>query len=372
MSKEKILAEGWYGIIIQPPLQCMKELENEFFTDKYIGKIGTLKELQKEYDFILEYLKLNTVYSKYVKKNDLVLCKLDVSKIKDKYLKDTILEDKKEYQFIMPFLANGLTLDQSLEKYKNICNKKSKGKIISIQAYKNFIPLFEKLYHEIVFLNQRKIYHNDIKMNNVLFVEKENEFLLIDYNTSITNKIPNEYANNIKYYSSFYDLYCFCTLLLFPFLQTAFTNKHIFDSPLLQFYEECTQYMKIKVMNDMNGVYAIDEKDILQNIKKYIETFFKLSYNLESKLDEDMIENENPQFCIKKYELTVKEQREKASVWNKTKQNIKNETEYMTREDVRKSLKKSKSPENRRTRSKSKSPESKNSKSRSQSRSKSK
>ena len=353
MSKVKILAEGWFGIIIQPPLQCMKELEDEFFTDKYIGKIGTLKELQKEYEFILEYLKLNTVYSKYVKKEDLVLCKLDVSKIKDTYLKESILEDNKEYQFIMPFLANGLTLDKTLEKYKNICNKKSKGKIISIQQYKDFIPLFEKLYHEIDFLNQQKIYHNDIKMNNVLFMEKENELLLIDYGNSITNKIPNNYSNHIKYYSSFYDLYCFCTLLLFPFLQTAFTNKQLFDSPLFGFYEECTQYMKIKVMNDMNGLHAINEKENLKNIKKYIEIFFKLSYNLESKLDEDMIENENSQFCIKKYELTVKEQREKASVWNKTKQNIKNETEYMAREDVRKSLKKSKSPGNKTSKSRS-------------------
>ena len=253
----------------------------------------------------------------------------------------------------MPFLANGLTLDKTLEKYKNICNKKSKGKIISIQQYKDFIPLFEKLYHEIDFLNQQKIYHNDIKMNNVLFMEKENELLLIDYGNSITNKIPNNYSNHIKYYSSFYDLYCFCTLLLFPFLQTAFTNKQLFDSPLFGFYEECTQYMKIKVMNDMNGLHAINEKENLKNIKKYIEIFFKLSYNLESKLDEDMIENENSQFCIKKYELTVKEQREKASVWNKTKQNIKNETEYMAREDVRKSLKKSKSPGNKTSKSRS-------------------
>ena len=218
-------------------------------------------------------------------------------------------------------------------------------------------------------------------MSLLLFINVLSEFmrsfesnislLLIDYNTSITNKIPSEYSNNIKFYSSFYDLYCFCTLLLFPFLQIAFTNKQLSESPLFEFYEECTQYMKIKVMNDMNGLHQINEKDILQKIKKYIETFFKLSHMLETKLDETPIENENPQFCMKKYELTVKEQRDKASIWNKSKQNMKNENEYMGREDIRKSLKKSKSPENKNRKTRSQSHSRSRSRSHSRSRSKS-
>jgi len=337
MERNKVIAEGCYGMVVHPPALCIKDLDEKYFKDDYIGKIATHKELKKEYDFILEYLKLNTRYSHYIKKEDVVLCKINLSKLDNKW-KQELEEENKIYQLIMPYLGNGLTFSKFLKRYKNVCSPEIqsdsniKKEVISIQEYKNVLIALRQLRDDILQLNTRKIYHNDIKSNNIIYVEKENELLLIDYNTSIHLKIPDEFAKNITFYQSFYDLYCFTTLVLFPFLKVAFTNQAIYLSPLFSYYEEWKKDMDINIQNAIKGLEAIDDKQITKQMIDKMEQFFILSETLQ---ETHTVENTEDAFCKKKYQMTVKEQRDRAALWNETLKRIKEESKIMAMEDTR-------------------------------------
>ena len=336
MEQNDLIGQGWYGVVVHPPVLCIKDLDEKYFKDDYIGKIATHKELKKEYDFILEYLKLNTRYSHYVKKEDVVLCKIDFSKL-DNELKQELYKSNVLYQLIMPYLGNGLTFSKFLKRYKNVCSPEIQPKsnikkeVITIQEYKNVLIALRQLRDDILQLNTRKIYHNDIKSNNIIYVEKENELLLIDYNTSIHLKIPDEFAKNITFYQSFYDLYCFTTLVLFPFLKVAFTNQAIYLSPLFSYYEEWKKEMDI-VHEAIKGLEAIDDKQITKQMIDKLEQFFILSETLQ---ETHTVENTEDAFCKKRYQMTVKKQRDRAALWNQTLELIKEENEKMKTEDTR-------------------------------------
>ena len=329
-NMQKIIAQGWFGIVIQPPIQYNPKIKNSLLNEDYIGKIATRETLEKEYLFIKKYLKTDARFSHYVRSSDIALCEIDYSQIEDEEIRNELKEDNKNYQLVMPFLGNGLTFAGFLDRFKQVCNSKKTGNIMSIHEYHTITKALKHLYKEICDLNDMKIFHNDIKPNNLIYMEKENELLMIDYNLSITNKIPHEYATNIKFYQSYYDIYCFLILVVQPFLKVAFTNQEIYSSKLFPFYEECKE-MEMDILNTMKGMEATNDRIIAKEWKNKINQFFALSETLK---DTPSIANTDDTFCSKKYALNNETQKKKAMRWMETEKKLKEERKSMAMQDI--------------------------------------
>ena len=255
MNEYKILGEGWYGIVIQPPIKCDK-MEMDI---NDVGKISNKKVLEPEFEFIMHLLRssVNTTIKKYLNNTNVHFCKLIESSELPKEVSKFFDDDKDLYQLSMPYL--GKTFYDYLEEYKNICeNRQESKKIMKIKTYKKYIHALVTLYSEIKEFNKNKIYHNDIKPNNIIYNESDNEFILIDYNLSLNHKIINQYVLNIKPFQDVKDIKDFVENVLYYFLKISFNNKEIFNKMKDIYYE--MYKISFETHNDMRNETIIFKK----------------------------------------------------------------------------------------------------------------
>jgi serine/threonine protein kinase len=198
MFKKKggnVIASGGYGCVFSPALKCEGSTKRN---KNYITKLMTERHAKDEYDeinSIKEKLKDIPEYKDYFLVSDLTLCKpakLEKSDIKsfkkkcsalpkDKITKDNINNSlDKVLALNMP--NGGIPVDDylyddgSFEKLLNTNN-----------------ALIKLLQNGIIPMNERNIYHCDIKDSNILVVENNNKLLarLIDWGLS-TQYIPDK------------------------------------------------------------------------------------------------------------------------------------------------------------------------------------
>ena len=198
----RVLASGGYGCVFTPALLCQREKKRK---TKRVSKLMTKKNAIKEYDkikFIKEKLMNIKDYKKYFLLYSINLCKV-------KHLKKTDLKNyTKKCRALKKDKITEQNINQNLDRMLSL-NMPNGGlpvdeyfyKNVSIEKmYKLHINLTELLKKGIIPMNNRNIYHSDIKDSNVL-VDNKIKTRLIDWGISTeyvpfkNNPFPNSWKN---------------------------------------------------------------------------------------------------------------------------------------------------------------------------------
>ena len=169
----KLLAEGGYGCIFIPGLNCNGSIMNN---KKYISKIQRFDESARNEIQIGKMIQniggFEDHFSPILK-----FCNIDIASIKDKEInKCTILKKQSSKKFIVMKLryVDGNDFIDYLISQKN-----------SVQVVSNIILSYNHLLTTISMLIEDHILHYDIKGTNILFdIEKEAP-ILIDFGLSV-------------------------------------------------------------------------------------------------------------------------------------------------------------------------------------------
>lgn len=181
----KILGSGIDGIVVYPAVPC--ENLNIDYT-KYVSKFGResgLENTKKTFDKLPDSLN-NIAYKK-----DAYLCDYDTTINLD------LPRKVGKKQLIIPFI-DGKSIMEYIENGLSSC-----------QWYK-LLAASIKFYDIIILLQNEKVYHNDISLDNMMYNEKTNKLLLIDFDKSTFNE-PKKTSKMIgfndrtKQYTTIYD-----------------------------------------------------------------------------------------------------------------------------------------------------------------------
>jgi hypothetical protein len=197
-----VLASGGYGCVFIPSLLCEREKKRK---TKRVSKLMTKKNAIKEYDkinFLKEKLVNIKDYKKYFLLYNINLCKVKNLKKSDlknytkkcRALKKEKITEQNINQNLDRMLSlnmpnGGLPVDEYLNK--NLTIKK---------MYTLHINLTELLKKGIIPMNNRNLYHSDIKDSNVL-VDKKIKTRLIDWGLATeyvpfkNNNLPSSWKN---------------------------------------------------------------------------------------------------------------------------------------------------------------------------------
>lgn len=319
MQLSDILGSGMCGIVLRPPIECGSS--KIAINENYIGKISYREALEREYDFLLNYVKLDTCFSRIVTENDIDLCPIeDIQSLRKKYKID---EDRgAPYQLIMPYLGN--TFDRHLERFNT-------NRIMSVQEFKNYFFAIQELYEDVKTLNSMDVYHNDIKTDNLIYTDT-GKLLMIDFDNALI-KCSKHYAPNVKFYTPLEDKWYCISLVLIPLLEFGFANKTIYESLV-------GLYRKIKDLGAVITVFQSGRKDyrninvamagILERIQSIFDECSQIVKGMSS--FEEIVPNANVEY--KKYigKKTVDES-EHPREFTEYKNRLNKERQMMTKQD---------------------------------------
>tara|TARA_A100001015_G_scaffold55851_2_gene61418 strand:- start:5722 stop:6879 length:1158 start_codon:yes stop_codon:yes gene_type:complete len=171
MKGGKLLAEGGYGCVFSPGIDC----DGSSTIKKYVSKI------QRYDSSAMNEIKLGKIIQNINGFQDhfspiLKYCNIDIAKIQDKEIdKCTILKKKSASKFILMKLQyiDGFDFMDYLINQKN-----------SIQLISNIILSYNHLLKSLSMLISKNIIHFDIKGTNILFDSKKEIPLIIDFGLS--------------------------------------------------------------------------------------------------------------------------------------------------------------------------------------------
>ena len=210
-TKIKLLNQGTFGCVFRPNIGCDSKIGNSAF----ISKVQREKSVSNRETEISEKIKKIKHYNEYFAPI-LNTCKISLAKISDNEIKKCEFIKKKAPMFAnkMRYVGNK-TLMEYLE---SILEEKPTRKFFS-----NFFDCYLHLLTAIQLLIKQNIVHNDLKENNVLFDEKRDAPILIDYGlsydiTSLTS--PNTLETAFYVYGYDYAYWSFETAMI-----SFITNK---------------------------------------------------------------------------------------------------------------------------------------------------
>ena len=188
MEGGKLLAEGGYGCVFSPGINCNGSMMT---TKKYVSKIQPFdKSARNE----IEIGKIIQTINGYINHFSPVIknCSINIATIRDEDKnKCTIIKKKKTKKFILMKLLyiNGKDFIDYMIKHKN-----------SVQIVDNIINSYNHMLRALSMLIGKKLIHYDLKGTNILFDETKQAPLLIDFGLSIqVDKINMENLKNIFY-----------------------------------------------------------------------------------------------------------------------------------------------------------------------------
>ena len=171
-----VISKGSYGCIFKPAILCSSGKNSK--SKKYISKLMLNEPFFNEREMrISELIKQIPNYSKRFSPI-LSLCDIEIKNIKDKDIKkcDDIVKHGKNYQPVIGKvrLVHGKDLH---ENYKT----KPKKKFLQI-----LLKSYPILLDSIKLLEDKYIVHHDIKSNNIIYDEKNNKPIIIDFGLSFS------------------------------------------------------------------------------------------------------------------------------------------------------------------------------------------
>ena len=188
MKGGKLLAEGGYGCVFAPGINCDGSIMK---TQKYVSKIQRYDSSAKNEIKIGKTIQELSGYEDHFSPI-LKYCEIDIAQIKDKESKKcTIFKKKKSKNFIvmkMPYIKGEDFMDY-------LVNQKN-----SIQLISNIILSYNHLLKSITMLISKDIIHYDIKGSNIIFNENKEIPVLIDFGLSIQKNTINKDNLNYMFY----------------------------------------------------------------------------------------------------------------------------------------------------------------------------
>jgi serine/threonine protein kinase len=251
----KVIASGGYGCVFNPGLKCEGESKR---TKNRITKLMTDKHATQEYEEINNIKeKVDSIpnYNDYFLVDDVTLCrpsKLTATDLEAYTTKCTALpknditkkniNTKLDTIMALNLPNGGIALDDYI--YEN-------GDYLKL--YNTHMALMKLLKKGIIPLNQRNIYHSDIKDSNILIDHTESSLkarlidwgLTVEYIPGLGNPFPQNWRNRPLQFNV-------------PFSVIIFTDL---------FYREYTEYLR-------NGG-AIDEASLKPFVIDYIHNWLK-------------------------------------------------------------------------------------------------
>ncbi len=188
-NKYKIIGEGMDGIIVHPAVPCSNSNLNINYNN-YVSKFGRDAGLEKTKQ-LFDKLPNLKAYN-----NEAYLCDYDEEDVANINFPRKI--GKK--QLIVPYIEG-----KDLSKY--IIN--DTATFTSCQWYK-LLETMVNFYDDIAELRKHSEYHNDISSANMMYDEKNNRLLLVDFDRATFDKPYklsklNGYFERIKKYTELYD-----------------------------------------------------------------------------------------------------------------------------------------------------------------------
>jgi hypothetical protein len=220
----EVIDTGGYGCIFRPALKCNKKDINRYDKDKgtnrsYITKLMTAENAEKEYNDIVKYKKeLSAIpnYKDYYLVDDIFIC------TPDKLSKDDLKHYKNKCRALPKRGITKENINNSLDKMRALnmpdggldignwltaLKNKTLGKSLSQPLVKLNNSLIDLLNNGIVPMNNKNIYHCDIKESNILVEDgdgdkdgdKDEDKLytrLIDWGLSTEYEYSNSNSNS--------------------------------------------------------------------------------------------------------------------------------------------------------------------------------
>jgi len=338
-----IIGVGTYGMVIKPSINCINGANQSNDT---IGKISTIDILQQEYDFIINFPKLK---NSPILDLNVSLCNLKKEAI-DIIPKNRIFEttEKDLYQLSMPYLGDDLL--KYLLTFKNPFNNKlsvlgdlsTSNNLMNVKCLKNLINALYILYEGIVEMNDRQVYHQDIKPNNIIYNVGANKMSLIDFNLSVNIKVPLYFSNHQSQYSLNIDDKIQFLDVLKKVLYLSLNNDYIYTNCKNTICEIDKLISEINHIQTGIKTYNSSNSSNIRNdtlkINELINEIFKMLNTQLLKLDENAITIENTtlimEFPFCKFKIPKIQQQQRASNWNKSQINIKQNINDMENEDI--------------------------------------
>jgi len=199
MENPRQIGEGTYGCVFYPGISCNGQPEKS----KYVTKIQIHDDTSKNEETVGEYIKKNKKnYSDYFAPI-ISSCPLKIASIKKDTIENCNVINKntdKEFVSVKIKYAGKQTLKDYFNRLLSTYNSSFFFKVLETQLY---------LLNSLNVLGEMKIIHFDLKQNNILFHDKKQTPVIIDFGMSImlNNLTTNNYKEYHEYFFNHYDKY---------------------------------------------------------------------------------------------------------------------------------------------------------------------
>ena len=344
----KVIGLTMTSCVIKPAFPCESQTSQSDIDNlkNRVTKITSLKDLESELN---EYRTLpGNSDAPYIKASDVILCKLpnshksifeDLNR-KSYTAKNPVYDifDEKyfdydeSWQLQLPFL--GIDLLNYLNWNFTAPNERvsSKTHVMSVLEMKNLYNLLvsseNSIYKTLELLNSQKIFHYDIKLNNILYNEDLNKLYLIDFGISKNKRSDyskyTHFTTEIDY--EYYDEITFLSKIILAFLYVCIGNKYVYDhmKPIIDELEELVQ-VKLNI-NKNNMPHANEKYNPIelktQLIKPFLDKLTAMIVGLDDNSPNAFVLNEGDEPIrtpFKRYNASTELQRRKGHFYRQAK-----------------------------------------------------
>lgn len=317
-SGGKVIASGGFGCVFLPSLKCKGSNKREKNT---VSKLMTIKNAKDEYHEIRnikDKLKLITNYQDYYLIENYTLCKpaklsntdmnnfTTCSALKKKNITKKNINSSLNQLLALNMPYGGITVETF------VTNNKNYNKLIEINNH-----LINLLKNGIITMNNKNIYHSDIKSSNILINEipknKSMNIRLIDWSLTVeykpfeNNKFPDNWKNRPLQFNVPFSIILFTDLFVYKYSDflkkknnkknnkeglTNFIKNYLamwFEERGLGHFKYINKIMYMLFYHDINVKYKLSSNEITSendtetsqrynNIKKYVEDKYTTPY----------------------------------------------------------------------------------------------
>jgi len=235
----KLLAQGGFGCVYHPGIPCDNTFKN---TKDFVSKLQKKNYASNNETVIGNKIKKITNYKKYFRVHQ-TSCNVELSSIDKKLLENCRpikMDSKIPYMILnLEYLTNPDFFSVLFDNKKTVKHRY----VYILQSYLNIVKGF-------MFLSNLDIVHFDLKNENILYDNRNNNFLISDFGISLD---MSEYSlKNVEkyfyiyapdYYVWSFDIHLICLLMYSPGKITLETisnmiNLHINVNPCFELFSQ--------------------------------------------------------------------------------------------------------------------------------------
>lgn len=276
----KLINQGAYGCIYHPGINCRGGKENLTFITKIQVNERTIENEKQISDYVRDNIKGYVRYFAPIVKQ----CPVKITKKYNTEIKQCeFFKNKTERELATTtFVSN---------KVRFVGNKNLLKYIIYIQSPFECIKTILETYHYILKgitkLADNNIVHNDLKHNNIMFDEKADHPIIIDFGLSFrTTELTPENIKNTFFLLDTYSYWSIDIIMINYIIHKIGIHNAASTKITLRDMEEIlavfiygTDYKKEKIVNDIFNNNVIDKKEVLKTFVKNYKSYFKTMEN---------------------------------------------------------------------------------------------